>query len=315
MQSIYHWAGKCALMYLALSVLAPQAGAQYREIGLASYYADYLQGKTTAYGETYNLSHFTCAHRSHPPGTLLRVTRLDNGAAVTVRVNDRGSFAEGFVISLSKAAALAIGLDQAGKIRVQVEPTAYSGDAISEVFPSSDEAGLTARSPSINPPTWVLTEKMGESNAAMPTSKELLPKSLSSGSHAVRMSEYDPVPSIPAPVPTGYDYTAPGLDDKGAKGSVVYAGSATGKVSRILPGFGGYGVQTSSFSSYENADRQAKALTTMGISEVFILEAKTSGNGLVYRIIAGNFQTRIEAERYLDQLRDRYQVSGFIVTL
>jgi rare lipoprotein A len=314
MQSICQWAGKCALMYLALSTLASQAGAQYREIGLASYYADYLQGKTTAYGEIYDGTLFTCAHRSHPPGTFLRVTRLDNGAMVTVRVNDRGSFAEGFVISLSKAAAVAIGLEQAGKTRVQVEPTGQPGSLFSEGLstPGTYETGLTARSPLVNPVTGPLTEKIGEPHAAMPTSKELIPKSWNSGSHAARMSEYEPVPSTPAginPVVPEHRY------DKGPTGPASYAGPATGRVSRILPGSGGYGVQTSSFSSYENAGRQAAALVAMGISEVFILEAKTSGNALVYRIIAGNFQTRIEAERYLDQLRDRYQVSGFIVTL
>lgn len=311
MQSICQWALKCALTYFALSALAPQAGAQYREVGLAGYYADYLQGNKTAYGEIYDGTEFTCAHRFHPPGTLLRVTRMDNGATVTVRVNDRGSFAEGFVINLSKAAALAIGLDQAGKTRVQVEPAA---NAVSEgpPAPASYDAGFTERSPYANPATGPLTEKIAEPHAAMPTSKELIPKSWNSGSHAARMSEYASVPSVPA----GYDPSAAGsTQDKGANGPALNAGPAVGRVSRILPGSGAYGVQTSSFSSYENAERQAAALASMGIAEVFIVEAKTSGTGLLYRIVAGNFQTRIEAERYLDQLRSRYQLSGFIVTL
>lgn len=302
MKSICQWAGKYALTYFALFALTPQAGAQYREVGLASYYADYLQDSKTAYGEIYDGTQFTCAHRFHPPGTMLRVTRMDSGATVTVRVNDRGSFAEGFVISLSKAAAMAIGLDQVGKTRVQVE---LAGNPIAEVIPAPNpyDKGFTERSPNAYPATGALTEKIGEPHAAVPTSKELIPKSWNAGSHAVRMSEY-------AAVPAGYEPSIPGsTQDKGA------AVPVTGRVSRIRSGSGTYGVQTSSFNNYENAERQAAALASMGIAEVFIVEAQTSGNVPLYRIVAGNFQNRIEAERYLDQLRNRYQLSGFIVTL
>lgn len=91
------------------------------EFGRAGYYADALQGRKTASGEKYNKNILTCAHKSYPFGTKLRVTRLDNKKAVIVRVNDRGPFTEGFVVDLSRAAAEEIDLVQAGRANVKVE--------------------------------------------------------------------------------------------------------------------------------------------------------------------------------------------------
>jgi rare lipoprotein A len=63
----------------------------------------------------------TCAHRTHPFGTLLRVTDLENGRSVNVRVTDRGPFAPGRVIDLSWAAARLLGILERGVARVRVE--------------------------------------------------------------------------------------------------------------------------------------------------------------------------------------------------
>src|SRR5690606_1622995 len=76
------------------------------ERGVATFYADYLEGQPTAYGEFYHKDEMTAAHRSHPAGTLLKVTRLDNQRSVIVRVNDWGQLCEGCVVSVSKVAAL-----------------------------------------------------------------------------------------------------------------------------------------------------------------------------------------------------------------
>jgi rare lipoprotein A len=102
---------------------APSGGARAAvEVGLASYYSQGLQGRRTASGERYDPHAFTCAHRHHPFGTRLRVTALESGRSVEVRVNDRGPFAEGRVVDLSLAAAKALGMLSAGVIRVRVEP-------------------------------------------------------------------------------------------------------------------------------------------------------------------------------------------------
>ncbi len=96
------------------------------ETGTAVYYADYLHGRITAMGEGYRREEYTAAHKTYPKGTLLKVTRLDNGLSTVVRVNDRGPFVEGLMIDLSKAAAMDIGLLRDGKAQVRIEPVGQS---------------------------------------------------------------------------------------------------------------------------------------------------------------------------------------------
>lgn len=89
------------------------------EVGRASWYGEEFQGKTTANGEKFDKDMLTCAHRTFPLGSLLRVTNLRNRKTVTVRVNDRGPMLEDRVLDLSMAAARKIGLLGLGKVSIQ----------------------------------------------------------------------------------------------------------------------------------------------------------------------------------------------------
>ncbi|PWW35914.1 septal ring lytic transglycosylase RlpA family protein [Chromohalobacter israelensis] len=100
---------------------ATSAGAT-SERGQASYYHDRYQGQRTASGEPYNAQALTAAHRRLPFDTRVRVTNLDNGRQVTVRINDRGPFTEGRVIDLSRRAAERLGMIKAGTAPVRVTP-------------------------------------------------------------------------------------------------------------------------------------------------------------------------------------------------
>ena len=103
------------------------ATGQYIQTGMASYYAEKFQGRKTASGEIYNMNKFTAAHRSLPFNTEIKVTNLENSRSVIVRVNDRGPFAKGRIIDLSKAAASQIGLLRKGVGKVRVELTGSGG--------------------------------------------------------------------------------------------------------------------------------------------------------------------------------------------
>ncbi|NEO30134.1 MAG: septal ring lytic transglycosylase RlpA family protein [Symploca sp. SIO3C6] len=89
--------------------------------GIASWYGPGLHGRRSASGERFNQHAMTAAHRSLPFGTHVRVTNLNNGRSVVVRINDRGPFTRGRVIDLSAAAAGALRMKQAGTAPVQVE--------------------------------------------------------------------------------------------------------------------------------------------------------------------------------------------------
>lgn len=91
------------------------------EFGLASWYGKFFQGRTTASGEPYNQDAMTCAQRSLPLGSLLRVTNLQNNRSVVVRVNDRGPVPQDRVIDLSRAAAERLGFSHRGLAPVKIE--------------------------------------------------------------------------------------------------------------------------------------------------------------------------------------------------
>ena len=89
--------------------------------GIASYYADEFHGRTTANGETYDMYALTAAHRTLPFNSRVRVTNLDNGKSVVVRINDRGPFKGERIIDLSLAAAKEVDMIPRGTANVTID--------------------------------------------------------------------------------------------------------------------------------------------------------------------------------------------------
>jgi len=96
----------------------------FEQTGIASWYGRQHHGKRTASGEAYDMNSLTAAHRTLPLGTRVRVTNLDNGRSVDVRINDRGPFAANRLIDLSYAAARRLGATGAGVFRVGLKTLA-----------------------------------------------------------------------------------------------------------------------------------------------------------------------------------------------
>ena len=96
---------------------APVAAIAAHQRGRASYYSDRLAGRRTAAGERYDPRALTAAHRTLPFGAVVEVVRAD-GRRVTVRINDRGPYARGRVIDLSRRAARDLGMLREGVIEV-----------------------------------------------------------------------------------------------------------------------------------------------------------------------------------------------------
>jgi len=93
----------------------------YDETGVASWYGRDFDGKPTANGETYDMHALSAAHKTLPLPTLVRVTNLENGRSVIVRVNDRGPFVKERLIDLSYAAAKELGYARKGTAHVRVQ--------------------------------------------------------------------------------------------------------------------------------------------------------------------------------------------------
>jgi len=99
----------------------PYEKYNYTETGVASWYGPGFHGKLTANGEIFNQNELTAAHRTLQLPSIVRVTNLDNGKSIIVRVNDRGPFSHNRVIDLSKRAAETIGMIKKGTARVRVD--------------------------------------------------------------------------------------------------------------------------------------------------------------------------------------------------
>lgn len=99
----------------------PTATIKHRwfQIGKASWYGGSFQGRKTANGERFDMNSLTCAHRSLPLGSWVRVTNLHNEKSVFLRVNDRGPVPESLIVDLSYAAARKLGITGLGKVKIE----------------------------------------------------------------------------------------------------------------------------------------------------------------------------------------------------
>jgi rare lipoprotein A len=127
-------------LIIAAYLLSFALQAQVQE-GIASYYSDKFEGRKTASGEKYRGSEMTAAHRFLPFGTIVKVTNLENGNSVELKINDRGPFVEGRIIDVSWAAAEKLNFITQGLVKVKVEVV----DAGSGI-PSKNKSGTNVDS-------------------------------------------------------------------------------------------------------------------------------------------------------------------------
>ena len=99
----------------------PHEDYSYSEVGIASWYGPNFHGGKTSNGEVFDETKFTAAHRTLPMPSLVKVTNLENGTSINVKVNDRGPYARDRILDLSSAAADVLGVKQKGTARVKVE--------------------------------------------------------------------------------------------------------------------------------------------------------------------------------------------------
>ena len=121
----------------------PKEDYSYSEIGTASWYGPDFHAKKTANGEQYNMHALTAAHRTLPLPSIVKVTNLENGRTLLVRVNDRGPYARDRIIDISKKGAQLLGFLEKGTAKVKVEimekesrslKAALTGDGAEDAF-------------------------------------------------------------------------------------------------------------------------------------------------------------------------------------
>lgn len=126
----------------------PKEDFSYDETGIASWYGPGFHQKQTANGEIYDQNEMTAAHKTLPMPSIVRVTNLDNGRSVVVRINDRGPFVAGRIIDMTRRGAQLLGYENTGtaKVRVQI---------------MGDESRAIAAAARRNTPTEMLAQEEG----------------------------------------------------------------------------------------------------------------------------------------------------------
>ena len=111
----------------------PAVDYNYSETGVASWYGTKFHGRSTANGEIFDMNTVSAAHRTLPLPSIVRVVNLRNGRAILVRVNDRGPYARGRIIDLSRRSAQLLGFQKQGTAPVRVEIMAQESRRIAHL--------------------------------------------------------------------------------------------------------------------------------------------------------------------------------------
>ena len=145
----------------------------YQEEGEASWYGMKFHGHETSNGEIYDVYQFTAAHKSLPLPTYVRVTRVDTGKSVIVRVNDRGPFHGKRIIDLSYAAAIKLGIDKVGVARVRVEALEPEKPFTPVVSPTNEKTSAAKESALGAEQRWIQVGAFAELNSALKLQRRL----------------------------------------------------------------------------------------------------------------------------------------------
>lgn len=248
----------------------PREQPDYDETGIASWYGPGFYNKLTADGELYTAQDLTAAHKTLPLPVNVRVTNLENGASLVVRVNDRGPFAQGRVIDLSERAAKLLGFYEKGTARVRVQYLARAD------LPNGQPQPFGAGTP----------EAVANAVTAAPSA-------------AVEADTLAPIPGVKQ-APARQVASAPQAQST-TIGSSTDGALPTGAVTKVpVPTVTHLYVQLGAFSNYQNAQRLA---ARMG-PDVKISTIQRNGQTL-YRVRSGPFATTDDADQALSSLLNR----------
>ena len=138
----------------------PAEDPEYVETGIASWYGEAFHGKRTANGAIYDMNALTAAHRTLPMPVKVRVTNLDNGRSIVLIINDRGPFARGRILDVSRRAAQLLGFYESGTAVVRVEAVGGGepDEALVSQAPYDPEAPPLPASPTGSIEVEALTE-------------------------------------------------------------------------------------------------------------------------------------------------------------
>lgn len=290
----------------------PREDYRYSATGVASWYGPGFEGKRTANGETFDPNELTAAHQTLPMPSLVRVTNLENGRSVVVRINDRGPFANNRIIDLSRRAAQLLDFVNQGTAKVRVDILEIESRAIANaarrrgyVAPDMQSASNTTR---MMPPPPVAEIPAAEVNSdeeikvsdigAQSVEAVPLDAPQASGPEAepvaapVQKAVYTP-PTRRGPAPLVAEPKIASVAGKNVGGRFLPAPEI--KQMKVA-GSKNLFIQVGAFTVQENAQRLMKKMSSL--AQTSVSEAKSGGKQF-YRVRLGPLKNVEEADRIL----------------
>ena len=258
----------------------PAVDYNYTETGIASWYGPDFHGLATANGETYDMNALTAAHRTLPMPSMVRVTNLDNGRQIALRVNDRGPFANNRIIDVSRRAAQLLGFEQQGTARVRVEIMDADSRQLAMLAgaatPPAQQTAAAGQADALASP------KVTAAPAGTVTEETLVPPSGTAAAPAAQSA----VLSKPAPEPIIATVTVP----------VAAGPHPDGKVTLVPVRRTAMFIQAGAFTNLTNATRLRTMLTSFGHAQVVPAYV---GTQKYFRVRLGPIATLAEADATL----------------
>ncbi|WES32254.1 septal ring lytic transglycosylase RlpA family protein [Varunaivibrio sulfuroxidans] len=260
----------------------PKENFSYDETGIASWYGPKFHGRRTANGERYDMTAISAAHRTLPLPSIVRVTNLQNGRSLVVRVNDRGPYARGRIIDVSRRAAQLLGFLKKGTARVRVQVMAKESRQLAARL-RGGKGGRLAKGDSP-----IIVDKLPKPTVV---SENLLPPR--EGREAERTSPLSPVRIASAPPPSHNREGAPRAPHVSAPPDLSPRVSVVGvEETKIF-------VQAGAFANFENANRVRANLT--GIAPIKVTTVLIGGRDL-FRVRLGPLKGVGDADKVLNKV-------------
>ncbi len=311
----------------------PRFQPDYNETGLASWYGPGFHGGKTANGEKFDKHSMTAAHKTLPLPSIVKVTMVDTGKTVYVRINDRGPFSKGRIIDLSYAAAKEIGLMQKGVAKVRVEyqlaeSQRYADllaqgrepediDIAGEVLPyannsvqvaESEIKEKVARAPT-DPKWWEEVNPVGTARAAAPAPlKPLYSDTPANAAPTQNVAMRDlPPATLPEPTAAPLSVSAPIAEpsvfqvmQQGGTSPPSAPQARVADPPPVTAPVNAMYVQVGTFSVKENAMALTKRVMDIGPAKMNVL---ARGDATLYRVQLGPYDNPEMAEDVLQRVR------------
>ena len=281
----------------------PAVDYNYDETGIASWYGPDFHGKITANGELYDMNEVTAAHRTLPMPSLVRVTNLDNGRTIVVRVNDRGPYARGRILDLSRRGAQLLGFEKTGTAKVHVQIMARESMILAAAAKQGqltvDVAGLDNEAAPLPPGTPTYTRPGAVAAVPLPPpSKPFVPppQQVAEAEAETRAETGAPAP-IAVPIVDEKKAIQQDLPQQTVKGSDVggrFLPAPVATYQKVRPS--AIYIQAGAFGVEENAQRLKAKLASVGRTDIYVanVEGKT-----FYRVRVGPVSTVDQADELL----------------